>query len=119
MGQKEMLSSAEQPELRGTCAGKLFGLNSRDALRHFAFVFAILWVCLPSCMAQVSARLSGVITDPSGATVAGAAVMVKSLDTGISRTAATDAKGRYGFFALPIGEYEIRVTKDGFAEGIR
>ena len=31
----------------------------------------------------------------------------------------TDQGGRYRFFALPVGPYEVRVTKDGFAEGIR
>jgi len=69
--------------------------------------------------AQVSAKLSGVITDPSGAAVTGATVTGKSLDTGIARTASTDSNGRYTFFALPVGLYEVRVTKDGFAEGIR
>jgi len=70
-------------------------------------------------MGQVSASLSGVITDPSGAVISAASVEVKSLDTGVSRTADTDAGGRYRFFALPVGLYQVRVTKQGFAEGIR
>jgi hypothetical protein len=70
-------------------------------------------------IAQVSAKLSGAITDPSGAAVTGATVTGNNLDTGISRTASTDSSGRYTFFALPVGLYEVRVTKDGFAEGIR
>ena len=70
-------------------------------------------------MGQVSASLSGTITDPSAAVVPGASVEVKSLDTGVSRTAETDAGGRYRLFALPVGLYEVRVTKEGFAEGIR
>ena len=70
-------------------------------------------------MGQVSASLSGTITDPSGAVVPGASVEVKSLDTGVSRTADTDAGGHYRFFALPVGLYEVRVKKEGFSEGIR
>src|SRR5215467_12585520 len=87
----------------------------------FSLVWSALFCCLSVCfsVAQVSARLSGAITDPSGAAVSGAAVTEKSLDTGISRTASTDSSGRYTFFALPVGLYEVRVTKDGFAEGIR
>jgi hypothetical protein len=75
--------------------------------------------CAPFSMGQVSASLSGTITDPSGAVVSRASVEVKSLDTGVSRAADTDAGGRYRFFALPVGLYEVRVKKEGFAEGIR
>ena len=83
--------------------------------------WALLCVCLvaPFSAAQVSASLFGVITDPSGAAVAGAIVTTKNLDTGVSRTATTDQSGRYRFFLLPVGLYEVRVRKDGFAEGIR
>ena len=69
--------------------------------------------------AQVSANLSGVITDQSGAAISGATVTAANLDTGISRTAPSDSAGRYELFALPVGLYEVRVTKSGFAEGIR
>jgi hypothetical protein len=67
----------------------------------------------------VSANLSGVITDPSGAAVTAGTVTARSLDTGISRSTPTDQSGRYRFYALPVGLYEVRVTKEGFAEGIR
>jgi len=81
----------------------------------------LFFSCLytPFSIGQVSANLSGVITDPSGAAISGASVKVNSLDTGVSRIADTDAGGRYRFFALPVGLYELRVTKEGFAEGIR
>ena len=69
--------------------------------------------------AQVYGNISGMITDQSGAAVSGASVTAKSLDTGFSRTVQTDQSGRYRFFALPVGPYEVRVTKDGFAEAIR
>src|SRR5260370_1555603 len=86
-----------------------------------------LWISglLFSCLrvqfsaAQVSASLSGQITDPSGAAVSAASVIAKNLDTGTSRTVPTDQSGRYRFFGVPVGPYEVRVTKEGFAEGIR
>jgi hypothetical protein len=74
---------------------------------------------LPLASAQVSASLSGVVTDPSGAVLSGAAVTASNVDTGFSRTALTDQAGRYQLFALPVGQYELRAKKDGFAEGIR
>lgn len=69
--------------------------------------------------AQVYGNISGTITDQSGAAVSGASVTARNLDTGLSRTAQTDQTGRYRFFALAIGPYEVTATKDGFAEAIR
>jgi hypothetical protein len=74
---------------------------------------------VPWSAAQVSANLSGVIVDPTGAAVSAATVTANSLDTGISRSALTDQSGRYRFYALPVGLYEVRVKKEGFAVGIR
>ncbi|MGH9700324.1 MAG: carboxypeptidase regulatory-like domain-containing protein, partial [Candidatus Acidiferrales bacterium] len=69
--------------------------------------------------AQVSATLSGTVTDPSGAAVIGARVAVRNVETGDIRNALTDGAGQYEVFSLPIGEYEVRARKQGFAEQIR
>ncbi|MGA8151754.1 MAG: carboxypeptidase regulatory-like domain-containing protein [Terriglobales bacterium] len=74
---------------------------------------------IPFAGAQVSATLSGIVTDQSGAAVSSAVVTARNLDTGLSRSAVTDHLGRYQLFALPVGHYEVRVKRDGFAEGIR
>jgi len=72
-----------------------------------------------SACAQVSAILSGTVTDQSGAMVSAAAVTAKNVDTGAVRNAVTDAEGHYQFFSLPVGEYEIRGAKTGFSEALR
>ena len=84
-------------------------------------IAALLALCLsiPLAWGQVSASLFGIVTDPSGAAVSAASVTARNLDTGLSRSGGTDQAGRYQFSALPIGQYEIRVKKDGFAEEIR
>src|ERR1700694_2698191 len=74
-------------------------------------------LCVPFSAAQVSASLSGLITDPSGAAVSAASVTAKNFDTETSRIVPTDQTGRYRFFALPVGPYEVWVTKEGFAAG--
>jgi hypothetical protein len=83
-------------------------------------VFACL-SCLPSISAfgQVSASLSGRINDPTGAAVPAAKVTASNIDTGTSRTALTDQSGQYQLLELPIGRYEIRASKVGFAEAMR
>lgn len=69
--------------------------------------------------AQVSAALSGTVKDPSGAAITGASVTAKEMETGILHSATTDQTGYYQLFALPVGPYQIQVSKQGFAEGIR
>ena len=84
-----------------------------------ALVTLALTLGVPLAMAQVSAILSGVVTDQSGAAVPAAAVTARNLDLGLTRSATTDETGRYQLVAFPVGDYEVRAKKDGFAEGIR
>ena len=69
--------------------------------------------------AQVSASLSGTVTDPSRAAVSSATVTVRDVHTEVQRDTVTDAAGRYLVLALPVGEYEIAVKKQGFEEEVR
>lgn len=82
-------------------------------------LISLFLIFAPALSAQVSATLSGIVTDQSGATISGAAVTVRNLETGAGRTTTTEEAGQYRVFSLPIGEYEVRVTKQGFAEQIR
>lgn len=87
--------------------------------RPAAMLMVSMLFLAPRSFAQVSATLSGTVTDPSGGAVAGAAITVQNLETGAIRTTTTGNAGRYEVFALRIGEYQVRVTKAGFAEEIR
>src|SRR6266852_2589190 len=91
---------------------------TRRCLASLALVLLMLG-SLPSARAQVSASIKGTVTDPSGAPVPAAAVRAKNFETGALRNSVTDEAGRYLVLALPLGEYEIRVTKGGFQDAIR
>ena len=80
------------------------------------FVFLVFASRTP---AQVLAAISGRVTDPSGAAVSGATITAKNLETEAVRTANTDDAGRYLVLSLAVGEYEMRITKQGFQEGVR
>jgi hypothetical protein len=80
-------------------------------------VFSVLVAA--SAYAQVSATLSGTVTDPSGAALSGATVAAKNVDTGAVRGTVTDAEGHYQFFSLPVGQYELRSSRAGFQEEVR
>jgi hypothetical protein len=94
-------------------------ISGAGRFTRLSILFCALCLCVPSSWAQVSADLSGTVTDQSGAAVSGAAVTVRDLDTGLLRSTVTDQAGRYQVFAVPVGQYEVRVKKDGFAEGVR
>jgi Carboxypeptidase regulatory-like domain len=63
---------------------------------------------------QATAAISGTIVDATGRGVPGAMVMVKSLETGATRTVTTDETGGFLVLSLPVGRYEVRVDKTGF-----
>src|SRR6476646_6832309 len=86
---------------------------------HFFVLLCLGLCCSVSLWSQTSANISGIVADQSGAAVGSAGVGIKNLETGASRSATTDAAGRYQVFALPVGSYEVRATKDGFATGLR
>ncbi|HVB85046.1 MAG TPA: carboxypeptidase regulatory-like domain-containing protein [Candidatus Dormibacteraeota bacterium] len=82
-------------------------------------LFMAVGACAPGALAQVSASISGTVTDATGALVSAATVKVVDIDTGATRTTETDASGRYQVLSLPVGDYEVRVSKDGFSEDVR
>jgi hypothetical protein len=58
--------------------------------------------------------LQGSITDPTGAVVPNATVVVKATDTGVSKTLTTDSAGFYSIGPLNPGAYTVTVTQSGF-----
>ncbi len=79
----------------------------------------LLLACPSTAAAQVSAALSGVVTDASGSVVAAASITVTSVETAAVRRTTTDAAGRYQVPELAVGAYEIAIAKDGFQTIIR
>src|SRR5580692_4086931 len=78
-----------------------------------------LTIGMPPAHAQVSASIRGVVTDASGAPVARATVQAKNLETEVVRTTSTDDAGRYLLLALPVGKYEVRISKSGFQDAVQ
>ncbi len=73
---------------------------------------------LSAALAQVSAVLSGTVTDQTGATIPLARVSVKSAELGAERITVTDSAGRYQAPSLDAGNYEVHVAKQGFSEEV-
>jgi len=83
---------------------------------------SILLVCAGAglLLGQTSAgRISGSVTDPSGAPVAGTAITILDTDTQEARTVAADAAGFYVATNLPIGHYRVEADQKGFKREVR
>ncbi|WP_243293546.1 TonB-dependent receptor [Geothrix mesophila] len=84
--------------------------------RHFAgsSLVALLVAAAPIMAQGVSTQLGGRVLDNQGAGVAGATVVIRNAETGLTRTLQTSAEGRYLATLLPVGPYTVTVTKAGF-----
>ncbi len=89
--------------------------------RRFIFL-AMLFVCFSlvgSVFAQgTTARLTGTITDNSGASIPGATVTLTNEATQTSLTTTTSNNGGYTFDLIQAGVYTVSVEKDGFKKVI-
>jgi len=61
-----------------------------------------------------TATLSGVITDPTGAVIAGANIAVISIAQGFQRTTTTNDEGIFVVALLPPGNYTVKAEHEGF-----
>ena len=68
---------------------------------------------------SIYATLVGVVTDESGAVVPGASVTVTNVNTQAARFATSDEVGAFRVPNLDAGDYEVRITLQGFSEATR
>ncbi len=61
-----------------------------------------------------SGTVSGQVTDPSGALIAGAKVQLTNAVTGFEQTAVTDTSGNFRFNSVPVNNYRLEISTAGF-----
>ncbi|SRR5579871_273116 len=75
----------------------------------------VLTFCaMPAHSQSTFGRISGTVTDSSGAAVVGAKVIVRNTDTHAVREVTSDYKGFYIAENLPIGPYAVEAEHPGF-----
>ncbi|HET8823768.1 MAG TPA: carboxypeptidase-like regulatory domain-containing protein, partial [Terriglobales bacterium] len=68
-----------------------------------------------SALAQeVTASIAGTVTDPSGAPISGATVVVTDVDRGTVTTVKTNDTGVYNLTRLLVGNYTVKISAAGF-----
>src|ERR1051326_4620184 len=83
-------------------------------MRSRIFLAFLLVFCTFVVFGQVDrASLNGTITDPSGAVVPGAKIVVFAPVTGLRRETLAGTNGVYNFPGLPIGIYDVTVSSPG------
>jgi hypothetical protein len=76
-------------------------------------IVAVMIVAVPA-FATIFSAVKGVVHDPQHRPVAGAAVTVKARQADWTHTTMTDADGAFQVAAVPVGEYSLTVTFQGF-----
>jgi hypothetical protein len=71
-------------------------------------------MALSTVWAQSTGTIQGTVRDSTGAVVPNTTITVRSLETGLVRTASSGANGAYRIAALPVGSYEVRAEQMGF-----
>src|SRR5262249_39080174 len=62
----------------------------------------------------VTGRIAGTVTDPTGAAIGGAVVLIANTAQGITIKTITDPKGDYSLPSVPVGSYDLLFEAAGF-----
>lgn len=91
------------------------GTARRIASLFLLLSLVVLSLSLVGAAQELAATLTGTVTDPSGAVVSGATIVVHSEDSGVDvRTVTTTSSGSFNITNLAAGHYTVRVSNAGF-----
>ena len=86
----------------------------------FSFgLMLVFGLTMPVWGQYTTARLSGIVTDPSGAVVTGATITVQDVGTGYTQTTKSTSVGQYLFPSLPVGNYQVTVSVSGYSQYVQ
>src|SRR5438445_8723704 len=89
----------------------------RGIMKKLFTAFPLILIFSVGVFAQAlgtAGSVSGVVTDPNGAVVAGANVTFSNALTGYTRTVMTDTDGSYRFNDVPPNNYTLKIVANGF-----
>ncbi|MBB5342960.1 TonB-dependent receptor [Tunturibacter empetritectus] len=89
--------------------GLKFGFRCLSALA------LVIVTCLPAFTQTITGSITGTVTDPTGAVVAGAKVTATNVLTGVATPTVTNPSGIYSLHFLQIGQYKVTVESTSFS----
>ncbi len=81
-------------------------------------ILVLILLAIPAPWAwgqNATGSIVGSVTDPQGAVIPGAQVIVTNIATGVSTPTVTNDEGYFEVLALPIGTYKVSVEHPGFS----
>src|SRR6266849_4853488 len=93
--------------------------NSKRALVCLVTLSLLLSLTTASLSQSTTASVLGVAADPNGATVSGAKITSRNVQTNATRSVTTDGEGRFFIGDLAPGEYEVIAERQGFRKELR
>ena len=101
-------------QAKASCA-----MSVRNLVVFVATVVALTLLPSTSAAQSVSGSISGTVTDPNGAVVAGAAVTLENDQTKDRRDQVSNESGRFSFAAVQPGVYTVKIEHSGFEKLLR
>src|ERR1700751_1644525 len=97
----------------------LQGLGLRSLRSIFLFVLGCCLLMPGTAHAQAQAAINGTVRDTSGAIIPDASVVLHNNGTNLDRPASTNSVGAYVLRDIQPGNYDLRVSKDGFPPSVK
>lgn len=86
----------------------------RSGLTLCLSLLFLMALCLSSAAQESGGAIVGNVVDQSGAALKGATVTVTDVDRGTTQTGQTNEFGAFDFPRVPVGNYEVSVSAQGF-----
>src|SRR6202051_278524 len=94
------------------------GLRFRSLCSIFLCVFGCCLLMPGTAHAQAQAAINGTVRDTSGAVIPDASIVLHNNGTNLDRPATTNSVGAYVLTDIQPGNYDLRVSKDGFTTSV-
>src|SRR5947209_18048728 len=99
---------------------KSVGQRKQTLARTGLAICLFLLFLLSAAVAQENtASITGTVTDDTGAAIKGATVTAKDIDRGTSLVTRTNDSGAYDLPRVPVGNYEVSVSAQGFQTAVQ
>ena len=111
-----MTYSSTSMQFKARLLNMLAGLPSLGM--GLALLLLFLGLAAPARAQLDTGTISGVVTDPAGKVVQGAAVTANETTTGTTYSTTSNNTGNYSFPSVRTGTYEIKVSVTGFKNAV-
>lgn len=95
----------------------------RTSVRRLKLLFVVpvlaLLVAAAAYGQTTTATIQGTVKDQSGAVLPGVGVKIQNTETGLTREVVTDDAGRYAAPQLPLGDFQVEASLEGFQTEVR